>query len=178
MPLELQVIRASEFVRVGPNEELDFAATKQALEALALACLKRGVDRAMLDLRAVPVPAKPKFTPTELAALVSTFRQAGFSRQQRLAILYQQDVYGGVQIFAFISRMRGLAVRAFNEFEMGLQWLGQEQETADEDHRGEVPVPIHKGQAEVRAVPVSEPEARPVRLRSARRARKRSEGGQ
>src|SRR5258708_3584704 len=113
MPIELQVIRASEFIRLDARARLDLEQSQKVLQALAHACRKRGVDQAMLDLRALPLLPKPQFTPTELATLVSTFRDAGFTRQQRLAILYQSDVYGGVRTFAFISRMRGLRVQAF-----------------------------------------------------------------
>jgi hypothetical protein len=142
MPVELDIIRASEFVRLDPHEHLDFEASKQALQALAVACRKRGLDRALLDLRALPVLPKPRFTQTELAALVRTFQEAGFTREQRLAVLYQSDIHGGIQNFAFFSRMRGLRVRAFKEFEEALQWLSRKPEDEDESQRGEVPIPI------------------------------------
>ena len=128
MPFELQVIRASEFVRLDPDEHLDFEASKQALQALAIACKKRGLDRALLDLRAVPIPAKRLFAANELGALVSTFRAAGFTRDQRLAVLCQHDVHGGVGDFAFISRMRGLQVQVFDNFEAAFTWLSEGQD--------------------------------------------------
>jgi hypothetical protein len=142
MPIELQVIRASEFIRLDARARLDLAQSQEVLRALAHACHKRGVDQAMLDLRALPPLAKPRFTPTELATLVSTFREAGFTRQQRLAILYQSDVYGGVRTFAFISRMRGLRVQAFTDFERALQWLCEECDDGTQSVPGEVPIPV------------------------------------
>jgi len=141
MPIELQIIRASEFVCLNTDELLDFEASKQALQGLAHACRKRGLDRAMLDLRDLPIPDKPHFTPLELAALVGTFRDAGFSRQQRLAVLYRYDVHGGIRNFAFFSKMRGLQVQAFREFEAALQWLSEESETTG-DWRAGVRIPI------------------------------------
>ena len=154
MPVELQIIQASEFIRLDPHELLDFEASKQALQALARACLKRAVDRAVLDLRSLPVPAKPLFTPTELALLVGTFRDAGFSHEQRLAILYSHDVFGGIRAFAFISRLRGLKVKAFGDFEAAFEWLSEEDETAAESRKGEIPISITKRQREVRRLPV------------------------
>lgn len=142
MPVELQVIRASEFIRLDPSSQLDFEASRDALRHLAQACHTRGVDSALLDLRKLPVPPKPHFTPAELAALVTAFRDAGFSRQQRLAIMYRKDIHGGVRNFAFISRMRGMNVQAFNDFEEALNWLSATGE--DEDEREETPVPIRK----------------------------------
>jgi hypothetical protein len=155
MPVELDIIRANEFVRMDPHEHLDFEASKQALQALAVACRKRGLDRALLDLRALPVLPRPWFSQTELAALVRTFHEAGFSRQQRLAVLYQSDIHGGIRNFAFFSRMRGLRVRAFQEFEEALQWLSNIPEDEDESHRDEVAVPITQPQHHPHKLPVS-----------------------
>lgn len=143
MPIELQVIRASEFVCLDADELLDFEASKAALQGLAQACWKRGLNCAMLDLRDIPIPDKPHFTATELAALVGIFRDAGFTRQQRLAVLYQSDVHGGIRNFAFFGKMRGLHVQAFREFEAALQWLSGEPENPGEPQAG-VPVPIAK----------------------------------
>jgi hypothetical protein len=157
MPLELHVIRASEFVRLDTHDQLDFEASAKALEALAQACRKRGLTCALLDLRAVPVPDKPLFTTKEIAALVLKFRDAGFTREQRLAVLYHEDVYGGIRDFAFISRMGGLQVQAFAEFEGALQWLSEAEESDAECHQGEVPVPITKPQSEIKKLTVRPP---------------------
>jgi hypothetical protein len=142
MPVELHVIRASEFVCLDVRSRLDFEASKNALQALVFACHKRGLQSALLDLRSLPVLSKPHFTPNELAGLVATFREAGFSRQQRLALLYSSDIYGGIRTFAFVNRLRGLQVRPFTEFEAALQWLSEGQGGADESEQAETPVPI------------------------------------
>jgi len=154
MPVELQIIRASEFVRLDPHELLDFEASKQALQAIARACLKRGVCQAIIDLRQLTTPAKPLFTKTELASLVLIFRDAGFSEQGRLAILYRQDIHGGIRDFAFISRLRGMHVQAFTDFEAALQWLSEDDQTATETRKGEIPISISKPQREARRLPV------------------------
>src|SRR3954451_5808979 len=131
MPIDLQIIRANEFVRLGPREQLDLASSKEALTLLVKACQKRGIDRALLDLRALPSPAKPLFTPNQLASLVETFREAGFTPQQKLAVLYQSDPHHGVRLFAFISSMSGMTVRAFNDFEKGITWLSFKEADAN-----------------------------------------------
>jgi len=123
MPFELQIIRATEFVRIGPQGRLDFKSSKETLATLAQACRKRGLDRALLDLRSLPVPAKPLFVSSELAQLVETFREVGFGPGQSLAVLYRSDPHHGARTFAFISRMRGWNVRAFEDFEAALLWL-------------------------------------------------------
>src|SRR4051812_39391059 len=127
MPLELQIIRASDFIRLDPHEHLDFHGTKEVLHALARACRKRGIDRAILDLRALPIPAKPLLNRDELSGLVETFREAGFPRHQRLAVLYRQDPHEGVRKFAFISTLQGWHVRAFTDFEKALTWLSESE---------------------------------------------------
>jgi hypothetical protein len=146
MSLTFHVIQASEFVRVDAEEQLDYGESKKALQLLVQACRKRGLDRALLDLRRLPVPKKAVFTPTELAGLVQTFREAGFTREERLAILYSHDVYRGIRTFAFISRLRGLQVQAFVEFEKAMNWLSEGHGCNAENEPGSIQVPITKRQ--------------------------------
>ena len=158
MPLDLQIIRTNEFVRIGPTGHLDFEASKSALALLARACRKRGVHRAVLDIRELPIPAQPLFTPSELADLVQTFREAGFTREQRLAVLYRTDPHHGARMFAFISAMRGWQVRAFDDFEKALLWLSDDKNCEP----GEQDVPVRNPQAQrgrkmrLRQGPISE----------------------
>ena len=166
MPVELQVIRASEFIRLNADEVLDFKATTQVLEGLARACRIRGLNCALLDLRSIPIPARPQFTTTELAALVGAFRKAGFSRQQRLAILYHHDVHGGIRGFAFISRIRGLQVQAFSDYEQAMHWLTGEADAPTVPRDEEISVPI-KRTPKPKRISVSESATRSNR-RSAR----------
>ena len=149
MPLELQVIRASEFVCLDPDEHLDFEASKRALQALAFACRKRGLDRAMLDLRSLPVPPKPLFTPSQLAALIATFHEAGFGGKQRLAVLYRSDPHGGARMFAFIGRIQGWHVQAFDGFEAALLWLSKDTESPIVS-REDIAIPIVKREIEAK----------------------------
>ena len=128
MPQDLQIIRASEFIRMGAQGHFDLAASKAALAELAAACRKRGIDQAMMDLRALHPGPKPVFSPADLAELVNTFREIGFTPQQRLAILYQSDPHRRARLFAFLSIMHGWAVRAFGDFEEALLWLSGGQE--------------------------------------------------
>src|SRR5215469_11310170 len=123
MPIELQIIRACDFVRAGAHGHFDFASSKLALAELASACQKRGIYQAMLDLRALKPSPEPVFTPADLASLVYTFHEMGFSKKHWLAVLYSADPHHRARLFAFISRMRGWNVSAFDNFEDGLLWL-------------------------------------------------------
>ena len=102
---------------------MDFESSKEALRKLAYVCRKRGIFRAVLDLRDLAIPATPMFTTSELAALVDTFREAGFTSYQRLAVLYRTDPHHGARMFAFISTLKGWHVRSFEDFERALMWL-------------------------------------------------------
>ncbi len=162
MPVELHIIRASEFICLDADEHLDLEASKQVLRSLALACRKRAIPCALIDLRTLPMLPRPHFTKTELAALVQAFHEAGFSREQRLAVLYSHDLYGGIRDFAFFSRLRGLQVQAFVDFEAALQWLSQMQGTATEEQPGAAGVPIATPSTQTRKLAVNaapEPEA-------------------
>lgn len=139
MPLELQIIRAREFVRLGASNRFDLPASKSALAALALACTKRGIDQALIDLRDVQAPATPLFAPSDLSELVSTFHEMGFRKHQRLAVLFTADPHRRARLFAMIGALRGWNVAAFDSFENALVWLAGEetldlQSCADEKH--------------------------------------------
>jgi len=157
MAIQLQIIRASEFIRMDAHKHLDLRVSKDALRALAETCRKRAIDRVMLDLRKVPVLARPHFTTAELAALVSTFREAGFTREQRLAVLYQHDPHGGIRSFAFFSRMRGLQVEAFNEFESALYYLAETPPKSSLRASSGVAVPVGTRASDVTKLPASLP---------------------
>lgn len=133
MPQELQIIRASEFIRIGPRGHFDLAASKAALAELVSACRKRGIDHAMMDLRSLHPGPKPVFTPADLAELVRTFPEAGFTQRQKLAILYRSDPHRRARLFAFLSTMHGWAVRAFGDFEEALLWLSEGREPGPDD---------------------------------------------
>jgi hypothetical protein len=146
MPLDLQIIRASEFVRMGAEGLFDLQASREALAELAAACCKRGVDRALMDLRKIHPGPKPVFTPNDLAVLINTFREMGFTKQQRLAVLYAEDPHHRARDFAFMSRLRGWHVCAFDDFEAAVAWLSGDEEAA-ESGPGE-PVPVNRARGE------------------------------
>jgi hypothetical protein len=141
MPAELQVIRASEFVCLDPNEHMDFEASKNELQKLAKACRKRGLHRALLDLRGLPILPRPHFNTKEVASLVGAFRDGGFTQKQRLAVLYEHDVYGIIRNFTLFSREQGLQVEAFLEYEKAMNWLyGRLEDTAEWRRASHVPI--------------------------------------
>lgn len=144
MPLELQIIRASEFVRLGAHGYFDLAASKAALAELASACHKRGIRQALLDLRSLRPGPKPVFSPADLLELVNTFHDVGFTHRHRVAILYHSDPHHRARLFAFLSAIRGWSVQAFGDFEEALVWLSNSPKTAPQHRRSrrEVVIPV------------------------------------
>ena len=142
MPLELQIIRACEFIRAGTHGRPNLEASRAVLRELASACRRRGIDRALLDVRDLQPGERRAFSPDDLASLVNTFHEIGFTYQQRLAVLYSEDPYHGVRMFAFIGSLRGWKVRAFGDFEAALCWLGDSEDISEENQPAENPVAL------------------------------------
>jgi len=130
--MELQIIRAHEFIRLGPRGHFDLKASRAVLAVLAGACLKRGIHQALLDLRALHPGPKPVFSPSDLVTLVNTFRQIGFTHRQRLAVLYRSDPHQRASMFASIARLRGWSVKAFDHYEEAVTWLSRAEQEASE----------------------------------------------
>ena len=146
MPTELQIIRAQEFVRLGASGRFDVKASKKVLAQLAGACCKRGINQALLDLRALHPGPTPVFSPNDLVTLVNTFREVGFTQKQRLAVLYGSDPHHRARLFAFIAKLRGWKVQAFDSFEEAVKWLSEAESVAAEVEFSPGPkkVPVHQ----------------------------------
>jgi hypothetical protein len=140
MPVDLQVIRACEFVRMGAHGEFDFEGTRDVLKSLAAACRKRAVDRALIDVRG----ATSTLTPEDLAALVAVFGKTVVSRRFRLAIVHADHQKFRARLFAFFSAMRGRKAKAFVNFEEALDWLSTPENTDEKDAAGAVPIRMAK----------------------------------
>jgi hypothetical protein len=132
MPMELQIIRAQEFIRLGAKGHFDLKASKAVLAQLAAACCKRGINQALLDLRELQPGPEPVFSPDDLVTLVNTFREVGFTHQQRLAVLYSSDPHHRARLFALIAKMRRWKVQAFDSFEQAVMWLSESGGTPPE----------------------------------------------
>ena len=141
MSFQIEIIRAAEFIRIGAEGQFDLPASKAALRTLAAACRKRGIDTAVLDLRALQPGPKPVFTTSDLLELVNTFPQVGFTKNLRLAILYRSDPHKRARLFAFLGTLHGWNVQAFADYEHALKWLSNVREEAHPELAGK-PVPI------------------------------------
>jgi len=117
--LEVQLIRAREFIRVGPQGHLDLGRSRAILCKLTAACRKRGIRRALLDVRDL----RSNFGPEELSELIRMFKDIGLPHVRRLALLHSGDPARRVRTLAMIASLRGWEVRAFGDFESAFAWL-------------------------------------------------------
>lgn len=140
MPTELQIYRANEFIRIGAQGEFDLEASRAALAGLAKACQVRQINRGLLDVRDV----KSDLSPAELAALVRTFEEIGFTAEHRLALLHRGDPEYRARTFALIGRMKGWQVQAFDSFEHAMVWLSEGDSPESETKPvAAIPVPVN-----------------------------------
>lgn len=177
MPLELQIIRASEFIRLGAHGHLNLAASREMLRQLARACWLRGINQALLDVRDVHPGSTPMLTSKDLEALVNAFCKMGFSDKLRLAVLYSVDPHRRARQFAFMTTLRGWNVKASESFEEALFWLSQGTRAENRKEAGEQEIPIQvKGAVSIppeQAQPPSDrhrpPSATPTRASTRRK---------
>jgi hypothetical protein len=144
MPLELQIIRASEFIRMGAPGHADLATSSEIIRQLAVACRRRGIDRALLDLRNIHPGDTPMLSRDELGALVNTFCNSGFSDRLRLVLLYSSDPHHRARIFALMSTLRGWNVKASENFEEAVHWLSEEEEADHQKNPKSQEVPVRQ----------------------------------
>ena len=81
--------------------------------------VRRGLDRAILDCRQV----EGMLSTTDLYRLATTFHEAGFQPDLRLAVLHRTNRIDRADFFAMCATNRGWNVRAFDTFEDAFEWL-------------------------------------------------------
>jgi hypothetical protein len=118
----LHVIRTADFVKLDAHGNPDLPESRRALERLAKACIDRGTNAALLDVREVYSTLKL----VDVYSLVSAFHTMGFRREHRLAILHRYSASERAEFFAMCASERGWHVRAFDTYEEALEWFGTE----------------------------------------------------
>lgn len=96
MPFNLQIIRTSDFIRLNSVGEYDQEQTRGVLSKIAKACIARGVDYALVDVR----DARSEMELNDLYQLALAFKEMGFRKNHRLAILYSSEAGEHVKFFA------------------------------------------------------------------------------
>jgi hypothetical protein len=122
MNYKLHVIRTADFVRLDARGNPDLLETRRALEGVAKACVDRGANAALLDVRDVYSTLKL----VDMYHLVTAFHAMGFRREHRLAILHRYSGSERAEFFALCAAERGWHVRSFDNYEEALEWFGTE----------------------------------------------------
>src|SRR5579872_6045479 len=133
MPLNLQIIRTSDFIRHNSQGEYDQEETRAVLCKVAKACIESGIDCALIDVR----DARSDMKLDDVYELVLSFKEMGFQKKHRLAILYRSSGSEHVEFFAmrpgeraeFFARCaaeKGWNVRAFDDYGQAMEWFGAE----------------------------------------------------
>lgn len=119
MPCSLHIVKTSDFVRLHADGRFDFESSKKVLASVARACLERGVDCALIDIR----DAERSLKIEELYRLAQAFQEVGFRQNQRLAVLHRYNAAERAEIFAMFAHARGWNVRAFDHYEEAIEWF-------------------------------------------------------
>jgi hypothetical protein len=119
MPYNLHIVKTSDFIKLDAQGKTDVKRSHDVLAGLAKACVDRGVDCALLDVRDMKASLKL----TELHTLAMAFREMGFRERHRLAVLHRVDGGERAEMFAMFASDRGWNVQAFDNYELALEWF-------------------------------------------------------
>jgi hypothetical protein len=121
MPVDLEIIRTSDFLRLDAGGQLDLKQSHDVLASVAKGCLDHGIDCALLDVRDVNTTLKL----SELQILARSFHEMGFNERHRLAILHRYADRERAEVFTMFANDRGWNVRAFEEYEEAINWFSR-----------------------------------------------------
>ena len=151
MPIDIEIIRASEFIRMGTHGKFDFESTRAMLLKLTEACGKRRIERALIDIR----DASSALTRDDLVALAKIFGESVISKRLRVAVLHRSGQGYRAKLFAFLNAVQGRYMRAFETFEKALCWLSTEKDPEEPGGSAQA-VPIQGTKDRLRKIPVEE----------------------
>jgi hypothetical protein len=122
MAFNLHIIHTTDFVRLDGRGKPDLSESRKALEGVAKACIERGANAALIDLRHL----QGHLTLADLYQLIRAFHDMGFRHEQRLALLHSYSGAQNADFFALCVSDQGWHVRSFNEFEEAMEWFAKE----------------------------------------------------
>jgi len=133
MAIEFQVLKSSEFVRVGAHGEFDWDASIVTLAKIADEFTRKGMTLAMLDVR----DGVASLTDEQVILLAGELRRMGMTPRHKLAVLHRPRPRPLADVFAAAAMLRGCDVMAFDDYERAAEWLSLSDE-ADPDFERDV----------------------------------------
>jgi hypothetical protein len=118
MSLKLQIIHASEFVRLTRKGGIDLEATKQGLAALARAACQVEDCQLLIDGR----ECVWKHSTVDIWELVTELEKHAVFARRKIAIL-ASGTAEKQEFFKLCAQNRGYWVNVFRDFEEAVNWL-------------------------------------------------------
>ena len=118
MAYNLHIVKTTDFIRVDASGKTDFERSYKVLAGVARACVERGIDHALLDIRDL----EGQLTTTELYSLARAFHEMGFRKNHRLAVLHRYRA-DRAELFATFAADHGWDVRGFENYEEAMEWF-------------------------------------------------------
>jgi len=119
MAFSVKIIRASDFIRFDAEKRPSIAAGRDSLRALGQLCLDQGINRVLIDCRAVEQP----LTIADLYTLISALPELGFPRHVWIALLPKDGYFDRAQFAGLCAANRGWRVEPFRQFEEAIEWM-------------------------------------------------------
>ena len=120
MAVKIKIIRATDFLQVSPEGELDLDASRRLLVAVASAKRPPADFEVLLDLREV----EWDLSTTDIWSLAKELGRHGETFRDKLAVLAAPgEAFDQAEFFELCSQNRGYRVEAFSSFEEAIQWL-------------------------------------------------------
>jgi hypothetical protein len=122
MSYDLHIVRPADFVRLDAHGRINLEESRRMLASVARECAQRGVPCTLIDARDVEPGV---LSLNDLYLLAREFRELGFEKKHRLAILHRYSSSERAEFFAMCASDGGWDVRAFENFEEAIDWLNE-----------------------------------------------------
>jgi hypothetical protein len=119
MPIDVKIIRATDFLIATPTGRVDFESSKRLLATIASASARLVAHELLLDMRG----AQPELSATDLWSLAAELGPGRAAVTGKIAVLCRLNGSNQGAFFALCAQNRGFPVSAFTSFEDAVEWL-------------------------------------------------------
>jgi DNA polymerase III delta prime subunit len=119
MALKLHIIHAKDFVRMTPEDELDFEKSREMLVKAVLSEEMSYELDVLVDFRQV----KGKLSTTDIWYLAEELSKHENAFREKIAVLVNPDKFDKARFFELCSLNRGIEVKAFSSYEDAINWF-------------------------------------------------------
>ena len=121
MSCDIHYISVKDFIRIQNPGVVDLETSKKNLKALCEVWKDHSDHNVLVDARHTSYT----FSEKDIRNLVDAVAETGLGIHNRVALLYKhRDTFDQARFFEFLAIKKGLGVKACEEFEEALEWLG------------------------------------------------------